>query len=405
MNDHELDELFREAAAKSGAPDRREVVWANLEKKLDVPRRPRSRKWIYLLLLLVVMLGLGLWQRYPLRTSKAPRPVGGTQASSAHEPGHPSSMPRQAVVHPGKSAVPGKRVPAPRPPAGDSYRTSPPVTPSGEWASQAVFRGVTRSGYDGSLPVLSRSRRVIAWSWPTPPAELLSMDRSFPTKMQPASVSGNSQPSLKAASKAARKRELSSKAMHWTIGITAGPDWSSVAARGWGTGIGGGLTLGYRLNDRWALSTAVLMDKKIYNAVPNDYNPPDNTWRNYDVQHIDANCIVMDVPLNLSYTLWSEPHHRVLLTTGMSSFWMDKEEYTYHYKTAGGYPDQWSEELYGKNRHFFSILNLSAGYQKSWNHISFEAAPYVKIPLHGIGYGRVKLLSTGVHFTLGYGLK
>jgi hypothetical protein len=231
------------------------------------------------------------------------------------------------------------------------------------------------------------------------------MDRSFPTKMQPAAVSGDSVSSLKAASKAAGKRELSSKAMHWTIGITVGPDWSSVAARGWGTGIGGGLTLGYRLNDRWALSTAVLVDKKIYNAVPNDYNPPDNTWRNYDVQHIDANCIVVDVPLDLSYTLWSKPHHRVLLTTGLSSFWMDKEEYTYHYKTAGGYPDQWSEELYGKNNHLFSILNLSAGYQRSWNHISFEVAPYVKIPLHGIGYGRVKLLSTGVHFTLGYGLK
>lgn len=404
MNDHELDEFFREAAAKSVTPDRREEVWANLEKKLDAPRTGRNRKWVYLLILLMVILGFGLWPRHDGQTNRELSPGTGTQAPPT--PGFaPSTSPVQQAVsrHPGKLPVSGDRAQASSQPSGAAL----PAETAAESSPLVESQVPSNIQSKGSLAVLPRLQENVAWPVSGQPvAESNSIYGSPVVKSSgPAVLFSDSARSLTAAVTSAGKRELASRVMHWRIGITAGPDWSSVAARGWGTGVGGGLTLGYRLNNRWALSTAVLVDKKIYNASPADYNPLDNSWRNYNVQHIDANCIVVDVPINVSYTAWSDQDHRILVTTGLSSLWMDKEEYTYHYKTTGGDPEHWSEELYGKNYHPFSIVNLSAGYQRSWKHISFEVAPYVKIPLHGIGYGRVKLLSTGVHFTLGYGLK
>ena len=53
-----------------------------------------------------------------------------------------------------------------------------------------------------------------------------------------------------------------------------------------------------------------------------------------------------------------------------------------------------------ENKHYFSVVTLSGGYQyKLNNRFSFIAEPYVKIPLSGIGLGKIKLNSTGILVT------
>jgi hypothetical protein len=191
----------------------------------------------------------------------------------------------------------------------------------------------------------------------------------------------------------------------WYFGLAAGPDWSSAAARGWGTGVGGGLTAGYRFHRKWSVSAGIFLDKKIYDARPQDYDPKDNSWRGYNVTSINANCTVLEVPVNIGYEIWNRGNDHIVLSTGLSSYWMHEEEYTYNYKNASGNPAQWTDEMYGKDHHLFSLLNLSAAYQRSWQHISLGIQPYIQMPLQGIGYGRVKLYSGGIRFTLQYGLK
>jgi hypothetical protein len=57
-----------------------------------------------------------------------------------------------------------------------------------------------------------------------------------------------------------------------------------------------------------------------------------------------------------------------------------------------------------QNQHLLRILNLTAGVEYGlgtrWNLL---AEPYVKVPLAGVGMGKVKLLSAGVLFGLKYG--
>ena len=54
-----------------------------------------------------------------------------------------------------------------------------------------------------------------------------------------------------------------------------------------------------------------------------------------------------------------------------------------------------------ENSHIFSVLNLSGGYQHHLSdRVSVMGEPYVKIPVSGVGYGKVKLNSAGVLFTV-----
>ena len=53
-----------------------------------------------------------------------------------------------------------------------------------------------------------------------------------------------------------------------------------------------------------------------------------------------------------------------------------------------------------QNKHYFSVVDISAGYEHSINkRFSIIAEPYVKLPLSGIGIGKIKLNSAGVLFT------
>jgi hypothetical protein len=115
--------------------------------------------------------------------------------------------------------------------------------------------------------------------------------------------------------------------------------------------------------------------------------------------------MIIELPLNVNYTIWSEKGNAISIGTGLSSTWMHHEAYTYNIKTNTGAWEKYQEEMYNKEHQLFSILDFSAGYQRNWKNLSFGISPYVKIPLNGIGYGRVKVLSTGIHISFKYGLK
>ena len=81
---------------------------------------------------------------------------------------------------------------------------------------------------------------------------------------------------------------------------------------------------------------------------------------------------------------------------------MNKEDYTYWYSTSSGsyYPK--SFEFRNKNKHYFSVLDLSAGYTRKINdRFSISAEPYLKLPFTGIGQGQVQLNSAGIMFSVG----
>ena len=183
--------------------------------------------------------------------------------------------------------------------------------------------------------------------------------------------------------------------------VSAGPDVSKAGNSKTGkTTLLYGAGVGYTKN-HITLRTGIYASKKIYWAGANDYKLSYVTPPPTKFEGADANCDVIDIPIKLSYAFDVRDKGNLFAGVGLSSYLMKKEKYVYTYKTASStfyYPYQTSNE----NRHYFSILNLSAGYTYRINNtISISAEPYAEIPLTGIGVGKVHLNSGGILFTVG----
>lgn len=193
-----------------------------------------------------------------------------------------------------------------------------------------------------------------------------------------------------------REKKAQPRFTKWSIGLVGGSDWSMVeGSPGGRLGYEAGVLLQYRFARRWSVESGLLVADKIYAARPADYHSPVTYIGLFNV---NAKCRVFDIPVNIRYDLLQRGSHQVFVSAGLSSYWMQEEQYEYQYTTAGA-PQKSNRTLFNQNRHILSIANVSAGYEHSWNNFSFQVNPYMKLPLTGIGFGRVRLLSTGIQFS------
>ncbi|MGN6265891.1 MAG: hypothetical protein ACTHM5_09465 [Ginsengibacter sp.] len=186
------------------------------------------------------------------------------------------------------------------------------------------------------------------------------------------------------------------------VSISAGPDISGVHANKIGrlTGIFG-VGLNYTVSKNFSIRSGFYISKKIYSVDGNDYNlQGGNTGYGY-LENVDANCMVYEIPLKIDYNFKSLKNHSWFISTGLSSYLMKKENYDYYYKTPAGQLYNKDYTINNKNKHFFSVVSFSAGYQYYLNNqFSIAAEPYINLPLKGIGEGKVKLNSGGILLTL-----
>ncbi|MEO8568693.1 MAG: hypothetical protein ABI419_06145, partial [Ginsengibacter sp.] len=188
----------------------------------------------------------------------------------------------------------------------------------------------------------------------------------------------------------------------FSLNLSAGPDVSAVDLNNLGTfEILYGAGIGYKFGKRWQLRTGFYSVKKVYGARPSDYNPPSAFWNYYPgLEDINADCAVTEIPLIINYTFRQNSRQAWFGSAGLSSYFMKRETYDYHSKTPWGYQDK-SYTIYRENKHYLSSVRISAGYEKTLNRaISISAEPYLNLPLSGIGYGKVKLNSAGLLFSV-----
>ncbi|MXV49864.1 hypothetical protein GS399_02695 [Pedobacter sp. HMF7647] len=185
------------------------------------------------------------------------------------------------------------------------------------------------------------------------------------------------------------------------LSATAAPGVSSVNSFQSGNlDFGGGLLLTVSVAPKLSFTTGVTLARKKYDSGFEYYNPNSSYKFPVDPQDVSADCQVIDIPLNANYTLYNKKRNSLQLSAGLSSYLMLKEKYDYSYADPNV---KWpaSYQVRNKNQHFFGIGNLSVIYQRQINPVtSIGIQPYVKLPLTDIGYGNVKLLSTGAAINL-----
>jgi hypothetical protein len=203
---------------------------------------------------------------------------------------------------------------------------------------------------------------------------------------------------------AKKQNNRKSFASHFFITLSAGPDISAVGFRNAGkVKLNFGAGIGYRFSQRWSLRSGLYAGRKVYTAAPGDYHPPAVFWNYYpNLKSIDANCNVLEWPLSLDYHV---AHHQAFsgfVSAGLSSLFMKKETYDYYYKPNNS-PQfiNYSRTYKNINKHYFAVLNLSGTLAKKISPaMTLQAEPYVKMALSGVGYGKVKLNSSGILFSV-----
>lgn len=193
-----------------------------------------------------------------------------------------------------------------------------------------------------------------------------------------------------------------------TFGLVLGPDMSTAGdlTNFYNPGSKIGITIDYSITDRWAVSLGAIRSKVNYKAGSSEYSPPAGYW--YDGIEADltrAACVLIDVPVNVSYRFLLRDQYRLYASAGLSSYIMLNEDYRFSYNNEQPeYPQRWNEDT--GTKHFLSTANISVGYEYDLSKsISLRAEPFFRIPINEIGWGDVNLYSVGSLFSINYNLR
>lgn len=201
------------------------------------------------------------------------------------------------------------------------------------------------------------------------------------------------------AYKDSTKTLVKRKTKNWYIGLVLGPDLTVAPSFKYGNvGFNAGVLVHYYFNKNLFVNTGAVYSKKIYGATPNDYRSGNVNTPWGTLEKINADCDVLDIPINMNYTFLSVKRNKISATLGFSNYFMLREKYEYLYE----YGPSKETTIKNENQHYLSIINAGILYQRPVSRgLLLGVQPYVKIPLNGVGYGQVKLYSAGmtIHLT------
>jgi hypothetical protein len=188
----------------------------------------------------------------------------------------------------------------------------------------------------------------------------------------------------------------------WSFGVLVSMDLSATGLDGFtkpGTMVGAFAE--YRILKNWSILSGASYAIKKYTALGSEYVTP--SWiaaRPDDLLAVSANCIVIDIPLNLKRYFKTKKGKNWFVSTGVSSYLMLREDYTYDYsEQRPNWLETWSVK--NQNNHYLGIANLSVGFETPINKkLGLSIEPFIKLPLTGIGQGKVKFLSFGTNVAI-----
>jgi hypothetical protein len=202
--------------------------------------------------------------------------------------------------------------------------------------------------------------------------------------------------------KNAYKREIhSNRNLYYSF--VAGPDVSMVKfGKTSNVGYTAGLMLGLQVLPKLYIEAGALWDRKSYYSNGEDFDTSRlGLPMHSKVTYVNGVCNMIEIPINVKYDLVSKTSYSWFVSAGVSSYLMQKEYYDISYMRYGppSYTKDYSYDHASRN--LFSILNISAGYQKQVGTNSFiSIAPYLKLPIAKVGFGKLPLTSTGIYFSL-----
>ena len=190
-------------------------------------------------------------------------------------------------------------------------------------------------------------------------------------------------------------------------GLMFGPDISSVKfQKTEGVGFNLGLLLGYRLSPKWQLESGVLLNRKEYYSGGEYFNASGTYLPSHAyITDVDGYCTMFEIPLNVRYNISQKGQGNWFAVAGLSSYLMNKEDYNYTYKR---YNIEYKGNKVYRNlsKEWLTVVNASIGYEKAISEkVQIRLEPYLKLPLRGMGTGKLPISSAGMNVGVSYPIK
>lgn len=403
-----IDELFREGLAQGKEPvDYRERDWAALDQRLDrYARRKRIVFWLKPLsgAAAILLLALGIWALWPTKQEPINPQVGTEQptiqtpeAEDAESPASPTTAPDTSPKSSDSPALAAHK-PLDEKPAEKPNREERVVSTEQESSPEQATHERIPSDLTEIVPAKQGTENQVALQ--TDSAEVTDQELASTKNPDDRPSSQTDEQATMIPEPVVFEPDEPLAAMPEqrlvALSILLAPAYNGVdnlSDGKTGTDIGLLVTLG--LTKRWSFSTGALYAKKLYETGFSS-NYSNGGYGDPDIQTVDADCRVVDIPLNLNYALISRGKTSISIGTGISSYIMLKEDYRFN--STGGYGDSPADiHLVNENQHWLSVLNLHASYQQRLSSkMSLSLQPYLKIPVKDIGYAQVRLQSLGM---------
>jgi len=164
-----------------------------------------------------------------------------------------------------------------------------------------------------------------------------------------------------------------------------------------------GLRADYNFARRFSLGIGAAFSKKTYTAQGFRYNAKPGFWLDGIAPiEVEASCNIVEIPLELRFYAKGHDQDGFFAGAGINSYHMALEQYNFHYEDFC--PDainDWEER--GTNTNLFSVAAFTFGYQKTVNkNMAIQIAPYLNLPITGIGQGGVNLQSAGLNVAVNW---
>lgn len=446
MQDNELDKLINDAASQHHPPYDDEA-WGKMLVLLDkhLPQqKDRRRPVIFWLLFLLIgsAVTMGILQPWNPGKTKA---VAGNNTTTGNDASISSLQKENTTKTPqgsttGNETIPGIQNTLTGNTVIDKTKTNPGVTAAVKVPQTLLAQNNIdeAGGSSRKIAVTAKSRytvktkrpaavsadeEITATVKPEKPAATKATSSTLPetatgyikksteeneTKIAAVNATATSEKKDTATAKqntvtaTVNKKEKRDKSFtsNFAVTVSAGADLSFVELSNPGkVKLFYGAGAAYAVGQHIKISTGFYVSKKVYDAAPYQYKFPNGaTYPN--LKEINANCNIYEIPVNIYYNFKQHKNHNWFAGAGLSSLLMKKEYYNYQYKTPAGQTYSYAKTITNENNHYFSVVTLSGGYQyKLSSRIALVAEPYLKLPLAGVGAGKIKLNSSGILLT------
>ena len=181
-------------------------------------------------------------------------------------------------------------------------------------------------------------------------------------------------------------------------GLIGGPDFSKVQTGPFsGPGLGAGVIAGYKINSRVFLETGISIDTKYYYSNGNIFNKADASMPDeMIINNLESRSRILEIPLNVGCLFYGNKNTNLFVATGIAAYIMTKEKNNYNF-TENGSPGKMVGIYERNNLKMPAVFNISAGLEERLSKlINLRIEPYLKLPLQGIGVGKLPVTSAGI---------